>query len=56
MTAQMIFAISYVPLVAFQGMSLATGGDLGKIYGRFSLLFGVLATCSYLVFLSKIIF
>jgi len=55
MTTQMLFALSYVPLVALQGMSLAVGGDLGKLYGKLSLFFGVLAICSYLVFLLKII-
>ena len=52
----MIFAISYVPFVALQGMSLAIGGTKGKLYGRISLLFGILTLCFYLVFLLKIIF
>jgi len=50
----MFFAISYVPCVALQGMFLATGGDMGKLYRLFSIFFGVLATCSYLVFLLEI--
>ena len=55
MNPQMIFAITYVPLVALQGMSLAAGGNTGKIYGRLSLFFGVLTICSYMVFLSEIL-
>jgi len=55
MSPQMFFAISYVPLVALQGMSLAIKGNTGRIYGRISLFFGALTICSYLVFLSKII-
>jgi len=55
MSPQMFFAISYVPLVALQGMSLAVGGNAGKIYGKISLFFGASTICSYLVFLSKII-
>ena len=55
MTSQMIFAISYVPFVALQGMSLALGGDAGKLYGKLSLVFGGLTACSYLVFLLKIL-
>ena len=50
----MIFAISYVPLVALQGMALAVGGNKGRIYGRISLFFGVLTLCSYSVFLLEI--
>ena len=55
MTPQMFFAISYVPLVALQGMSLAVGSSKGRLYGRISLFFGVLTLCSYLVFLLKIL-
>ena len=76
-TVQMIFALSYVPCVAFQGMSLAvrenavrenavienqeTSPSLAnresqsKLYNKLSIFFGVLATCSYSVFLLKII-
>jgi len=54
MSAQMIFAISYVPFVALQGMSLAVRGTICKLYGRTSLFFGVTTICSYLVFLSEI--
>ena len=71
-TVQMIFALSYVPCVAFQGMSLAvrenavrenqeTSPSLinrenkSKLYNKLSIFFGVLATCSYLVFLLKTI-
>jgi len=56
MTSQMFFAISYTPLVALQGMSLAIGGNIGKLYGKASLFFGVFSICSYSVFLSKIMF
>jgi len=55
MTTQMFFAISYVLLVALQGMSLASRGELGKLYSRLSLFFGGITVCSYLVFLSEII-
>ena len=56
MTSQLIFAISYVPFVALQGMSSAADENTGKLYGRLSLFFGTLTLYSYSVFLSKILF
>jgi len=55
MSPQMFFAISYVPLVILQGMSLALGKNVAKLYGRISLFFGASTLCSYLVFLSEIL-
>jgi len=55
MSAQMFFAFSYVPCVAFQGMSLAADDNKKKLYSRFSLFFGALTIWSYLVFLSEIL-
>jgi len=55
MTTQMIFALTYVPCVAFVGMSYAFGGLRGRILEIVSLIFGVIALCSYLVFLLAIV-
>tara|TARA_B100000929_G_scaffold273659_1_gene246214 strand:+ start:352 stop:519 length:168 start_codon:yes stop_codon:yes gene_type:complete len=55
MTAKILFAFSFVSLVGLQGVSIALGGKIGKVLGRFSYLFAVIAVCSYVVFLKDLI-
>tara|TARA_B100000929_G_C15468519_1_gene407035 strand:- start:316 stop:483 length:168 start_codon:yes stop_codon:yes gene_type:complete len=55
MTAKILFAFSFVALVGLQGVSLALNGRTGKVLGRVSYLFAVIAICSYAVFIKDVI-
>ena len=55
MSAQFYFTMSYLPFLSLQGMALATGGKIGKLFERVSYVFAVASVCSYIIFLDKII-
>ena len=51
MTAQMLFALTYVPCVACVGMAYAFGGSIGKFFKVISFIFGLAAIISYIIFI-----
>jgi hypothetical protein len=55
MGAEFYFTITYLPFLALQGMSLAAGGRTGELMGGISYIFAIGATCSYVMFISKIV-
>jgi len=55
MTAKILFAFSFVSLVGLQGISIALGGQIGKVSRKISYLFAVIAVCSYAIFLKDVI-
>ena len=55
MSAQFYFTMSYLPFLSLQGMALAVGGRIGRLFERVSYAFAVASVCSYIIFLDKII-
>ena len=55
MTPQMFFVVSYVPCVAFYGMSFAIKGKASRLLRKISFIFGGLTICSYIMFIKNIL-
>jgi len=54
MTAQMLFAFTYVPCVSCVGMAYAFDGFISKVFTVASFIFGLIATISYINFIRLI--
>ena len=54
MTAQMFFALTYVPCVACVGMAYAFDGFVSRVFKTASFIFGLAAVISYIIFIGLI--
>jgi len=52
---QIIFSLSYVPFVIFIALSSIHEGKIGTLYKRISILFAIVATISYFIFIKNLI-
>ena len=55
MSLQMFIALTYVPCVAFLGMSYALEGNVAKLLRKLSIVLGGFTLCLYALFIKELI-